>query len=171
MRRPLLSALLLGGALVLTSAAAVLADDPGAEITVEPAEVTAGQTVLLAGSSLEPDDERVLVLQGETLAVNLGTATTDADGMLSKEIQIPAHLPTGTYQLQAIGDETLQVELMVTAAEGGVATEPEPDTGPITNRGRTPLELGAIIALAALVAVVGGLLVLRAERFRGSPPA
>lgn len=167
MRRRLSSALLLGGALLMLSAASVLADEPGAGITVEPADVTAGQTVLLAGNGLEPDDERVLVLQGETLAVNLGTATTDADGMLNQEIQIPAHLPSGTYQLQAIGDETLAVEVKVTAAEGGVTEEP-PNEAAITARDRGPLELGVILLGAALAAVVGGLLVLRAERFRGA---
>jgi hypothetical protein len=166
MRRPLLSALLIGGALLLLPAA-VLADDPGAGITVEPAEVTAGQTVLLAGNSLEPDEERVIVLQGDTITVNLGTAPTDADGMLSQEIQIPGHLPSGTYQLQAIGDETLQVELKVTAAEGGAAVEPEPDEGAITNRQRPGIELGLIVAAAVLLGGLGALLVVRAERFRG----
>ncbi len=167
MRRPLLSALLLGGALLLLPAVSVLADEPGAGITVEPADVTAGQTVLLAGSGLEPDDERVLVLQGETMAVNLGTATTDADGMLSQEIQIPGHLPSGTYQLQAIGDETLQVELKVTAAEGGAAAAPEPDEGAHASRERTGVELGVVVAVAAILGTLGVALVVRPERFRG----
>ena len=167
MRRPLLSSLLLGSALLLVPAASVLADEPGAGITVEPADVTAGQTVLLAGNSLEPDDERVLVLQGDTITVGLGTGTTDADGMLSLDIPIPAHLPSGTYQLQAIGDETLQAELRVSAAEGGAAVEPEPDEGAITNRQRPGIELGLIVVAALLVGGLGGLLVIRAERFRG----
>lgn len=168
MRRPLLTALLLGGALLLIPATSALADSPDAGITVEPADVTAGQSILLAGNSLEPDDERVLVLQGEDIVVSLGTAVTDAEGMLSQEITIPGHVPSGTYQLQAIGDETLQVELRVTAAEGGAGAGAAPETGPITNRDRQPLELATIIALAALAAIAGGLLVWRAERFRGA---
>lgn len=168
MRRPLLSALLLGGALFLLPAVPVLADEPGAGITVEPAEVTAGQTVLLAGSGLESDDERVLVLQGETMAVNLGTATTDADGMLSQEIQIPGHLPSGSYQLQAIGDETLEVELKVTAAEGGAAAAPQPDEDAHASRERTDVELAVVVAVAAILAALGVVLVIRAERFRGT---
>lgn len=167
MHRPLLAGLLLGGALLLVPATSVLADEPGAGITVEPADVTAGQTILLAGNSLEPDDERVLVLQGDAITVSLGTATTDADGMLSLEIQIPGHLPSGTYQLQAIGDETLQVELKVTAAEGGAAVEPGPDGGAITNRERPGIELGLIVVAALLLGGLGTLLVVRAERFRG----
>lgn len=168
MRRPLLSALLLGGALLLLPAVSVLADEPGAGITVEPADVTAGQTVLLAGSGLESDDERVLVLQGETMAVNLGTATTDADGMLSQEIQIPGHLPSGSYQLQAIGDETLEVELKVTAAEGGAAAAPQPDEEAHASRERTDVELAVVVAVAAILAALGVVLVIRAERFRGT---
>jgi hypothetical protein len=159
--------MLIGGALLLLQAASVLADDPGAGITVEPTEVTAGQTVLLAGNSLEPDEERVIVLQGETITVNLGTAPTDGDGMLSQEIQIPGHLPSGSYQMQAIGDETLQVELKVTAAEGGGAIEPEPDEGAIANRQRSGIELGLIVVAAVILGGLGALLVVRAERSRG----
>lgn len=170
MPRPLSSALILAGALLLLAAPAALADDPGAGISVEPPDVTAGQIILLAGNSLEPDDERVLVLQGETMAVSLGTATTDADGMLNLEVEIPAHLPSGSYQLQAIGDETLQVEVRIMAAEGGV-TEAPADEAAITARDRGPLELGVIILGAALAVAVGSLLVWRAERFRGAPVA
>lgn len=170
MRRRLTSALLLAGALLLLSAATVFGDSPDAGITVEPSQVTAGQTVVLAGNSLEPDDERILVLQGESVTVSLGTATSDADGMLSQEVQIPAHLPSGTYQLQAIGDETLQVELKVTAVEGGSAVEP-PNEAVITARDRGPVELGGIFVGVALAAALGVLLVVRAERFRGAPGA
>lgn len=171
MPRQLLGALLLSGALLLLTSMSVLADSPDAGITVEPADVTAGQTILLAGNSLEPDDERVLVLQGDTFTVSLGTATTDADGMLSQEIQIPGHLPSGTYQLQAIGDETLQVELTVTAAEGGAVTEQGPAEGAITNRERSGLELAVVVVAAAIFGGLGVLLVVRAERFRGQAPA
>jgi len=167
MRRPLASALLLGSALLLLAATSVLADNPDAGISVEPSDVTAGQTILLAGNSLEPNDERELALKSETLTVSLGTATTDADGMLSQEVQIPGYLPSGTYQLQAIGDETLEVEVNVTAAAGG-ATEAPSNEAAITARDRGPLELGAVLVGAALAAVVGGLLVLRAERFGGA---
>lgn len=171
MRRPIVPALLVAGVLLLVPATSVLADEPGAGISVEPADVTAGQTVLLAGNSLEPDDERVIVLQGDAITVNLGSATTDGDGMLSQEIEIPAHLPAGTYQLQAIGDETLQVEVRVAAAEGGGAAEPDGDGAVLTSRERPGLEAGLIVAGAVLLGGLGMLLVLRAERFRGRSEA
>jgi len=168
MRRSGVLALLFSGGLLLSTAAAVLADSPDAGISVEPSEVTAGQTILIAGNSLEPDDERVLVLQGDELTVSLGTATTDADGMLSQEIQLPAHLPTGTYQLQAIGDETLQVELQVTAAEGAAAEGAAAEDVALGNRDRSGLELGLIVAAAVVLGALGAFLVARAERFGGS---
>jgi hypothetical protein len=164
-RRALLSALLLGGA-ILGTAGPLFADEPGSGISAEPSEVTAGETVLLAGNGMEPDDERVIVLQGDEITVSLGTATTDAAGALAQEFEIPGHLPSGTYQLQAIGDETLQVELRVTAAEGGTAEGP-PAEAAITPRDRTPLELAVILVVAAAAAIVGALLVWRAERVGG----
>jgi len=169
MRSRLIPSALFAGGLLLATASAALADEPGAGLSVEPQEVTAGDTILLAGNGLEPDDERILVLQGEDVAVSLGTATTDGDGMLNAEIEIPGHLPSGTYQLQAIGDETLEIEVKVQAAEGG-ASEPA-EEAPITARERGPIELGVILVGAALAAAVGGLLVWRAERLGGAHSA
>ncbi len=147
----------------------VFAHGAGAEaaLTVEPAAVTAGDTVLLAGSNLEPNDERVLLLKGENIAVDLGTATTDAEGMLSAEVKIPDHLPSGVYQLQAIGDETLEVELKVTAAAGGAAGEsPAADEAAIVPRERPTVELAAIVAALLLIGAFGVFLVVRAEGVR-----
>lgn len=168
MRKSLPAAVWLGVVVLAVLAGPVLADSPGAGITVEPGEVTAGGTILLAGNDLEPDDERVLVLQGEDVAVDLGTAKTDADGMLGLEVTIPAHLPTGVYRLQAIGDETLSVELKVTAAAGGAAVEP-PGAEAVVSRERGTPELALIVVTAVILAALGLLLVARAERFRGHP--
>ena len=82
-----------------------------AKIEAEPSSLTAGDTVVLAGSGLEPNNDRVLVLAGEGLTVEFGTVTTDAEGMFSKELTIPSHLPSGNYELRAIGDETLTTTL------------------------------------------------------------
>ena len=143
------------------------------EIVVEPANVTAGDSVVLAGSGLEPDNERVLVLAGQDLVVEFGSVTTDAEGMFSKELVIPNHLPSGSYELRAIGDETITTPLAVTAIAGGAEAWPAADDASqtVVARERTPLELALLLALVALAAVAGGLLVWRAERFRGPSPA
>ena len=144
-----------------------------AKIEVEPPSVTAGQTVILAGSGLEPDNDRVLVLAGEGLTVEFGTVKTDAEGMFSKELAIPNHLPSGNYELQAIGDETLTAPLTVKAAAGAPEASPASNDAKdtVVVRQRTPIELGLILAFIVLAAAVGGLLVWRAERFRGAAGA
>jgi len=160
----------LGLVLALGAAAAVIAHEPGeAEIVTEPASVTAGDTVVLAGTGLEPNNDRVLVLAGQDIVVEFGTITTDAEGMFQIELTIPGHLPSGTYELRAIGDETLTVSLGVIAAAGGPDTSPAPDDASenIVPRERTPLELAVILGLVAVAAAVGGLLVWRAEWLQG----
>ncbi|MEX1277423.1 MAG: hypothetical protein WEI16_00005, partial [Chloroflexota bacterium] len=63
-------ALLLALSLALGTAALAMAHEPGEEeIVVEPASVAAGDSVVLAGTGLEPDTERVLLLAGLDLIV------------------------------------------------------------------------------------------------------
>ncbi|MEO8463018.1 MAG: hypothetical protein ABI555_07385 [Chloroflexota bacterium] len=175
MRRSMPVALVLGLALSLSAGLAAVAHEGSGEakVQVEPAAVTAGETVVLAGSGLEPDSDRVLVLVGGDLTVALGIVKTDAEGMFSQALTIPAHLPSGTFELQAIGDETLTTPLSVTAAAGGAAaTSGPPDAGStIMPRERPQIELALIIVLIAMVIGVGGWLAWRAERFGGSHPA
>ncbi len=174
MRRAVIGAIAVALALALGAAGAALAHEGSGEeeIVVEPAEVTAGDSVVVAGSGLEPDDERVLVLAGADLVVDFGTVKTDAEGMFQIELTIPSHLPSGTYELRAIGDETVTAQLAVTAAAGGAEAPPAEDPNQaVVPRERTPVELGVILALVALAAVAGGFLVLRAERFRGKAGA
>lgn len=160
--------------LVLGSAATVLADGSGEEgIGVEPASVTAGDTVILAGSGLEPNTERVLVLAGQGLVIDFGAVTTDPEGMFQTELTIPSHLPSGVYEFRAIGDEILTAPLAVTAVAGGAGSSPAPNdlSNTVVPRERTAIEFGVVLALAAAAAVAGGLLVWRAERLRGTTGA
>ena len=155
--------------LTLATAAAVIAHGAGAGIEVEPSTVTAGGTVTLVGENLEPNDERVLVLVGADLTLDLGMVTTDEMGEFSLEVVIPAHLPAAVYEFQAIGDETLTVQLNVTA---GAGSEPGPSTAPGSEpppRQRSSLEVAAILLTAAAAAAVGTFFVLRAERLGGRP--
>lgn len=135
-------------------------------ISVEPAQVTAGGTVVLAGNGLEPDSDRLIDLVGPDDIVPFPKATTDADGMFNETLTIPAHLPAGTYTFQAIGDETLTTELTVTAAAGQVASEPKNEAlAAVTPRSRSGVELGIIGVLLILAVGLGVVLVVRAERF------
>lgn len=175
MRKPLPFAIALGLALSFSVALAVTAHEGTGEagIQAEPSSLTAGDTVVLAGSGLEPNNDRVLVLAGEGLTVEFGTVTTDAEGMFSKELTIPNHLPSGNYELRAIGDEILTTTLAVTAVAGGAQAAPAANASSeaVVARERSPQELGAIVVLIVLAAAVGMFLVLRAERFKGRASA
>jgi len=174
MHRHVAFAIVLGAALSVGAVGTAMAHEGSGqeEIIVEPVNVTAGDTVVLAGSGLEPDNDRVLVLAGQDLVVEFGTVRTDDEGMFSKELTIPSHLPSGTYELRAIGDETITTPLAVTAVAGGAeASSTDEASQTVVARERTPAEFALILALVALAAVVGGLLVWRAERFRGPSPA
>ena len=154
-------------ALVFALTLPVLAHSGGAAsgISVEPAQVTAGGTVVLAGTGLEPTSDRQINLVGPDDIVPFPTATTDADGMFAVTLTIPVHLPAGTYTFQAIGDETLTTELTVTAAAGQAAAEPANEAlAVVTPRSRSGLELGIIGALLVLAIGLSVLLVVRAER-------
>ena len=175
MRRSVIRAAALALLLALPVARAAVAHEGSGEeeVVVEPAEMTAGDSVAVAGSGLEPDDERVLVLAGADLVVDFGTVTTDDEGMFQIELTIPSHLPTATYELRAIGDETVTAQLAVTAAAGGADPAPAADdpNQAVAPRERTTIEVAVILVLVALAAVTGGLLVWGAERLRGEAGA
>jgi hypothetical protein len=161
--RAAMAALLLGAA----GAPATFAHSGGeaSGISVEPAQVTAGGTVVLAGSGLEPDSERQINLVGPDVIVPFDTVTTDADGMFAVTLTVPAHLPAGTYTFQAIGDETLTTDCTITAAVGAAMAEPVSEvTAAVTTRGRSGLEVGILGVMVAVTAVAGLFLVSRAER-------
>ena len=175
MRRSLPVAMSLGLLLSQAAGFAVLAHEGSGEETLaaEPSSLTAGDTVVLAGSGLEPNNDRVLILAGGHLVIEFGTVRTDAEGMFSKELTIPNHLPSGNYELRAIGDETLTAPLAVTAAAGATGASPAANdvNEVVVARQRSPVEFAVIWALIAAAAIAGGWLAWRAERFRGAPTA
>jgi hypothetical protein len=171
MRRSPFLALALGASLTLVAVAGVTAHSGGGgvQLAVEPNSIAAGGVVVLAGQGLEPNSDRVLVLVGPHDTVHLDTVTTDAQGMFSKQLTIPSHLPAGSYELQAIGDETLSVPLSITAAEGAPAalTATGGAADAVVTRSRAPVDMALLIGFVAFAAVVGGLLAWRAERLGG----
>lgn len=170
MRRSVMEAIAVALALTLGVAGAAAGHEGRGEeeVVVEPGEATAGDSIVVAGSGLEPDDERVLVLAGAHLVVNFGTVITDAEGMFQIELTIPAHLPSGTYEVRAIGDETVTTTLSVTAAEG-IGSPVDDAAATVLPRDRSALELGLIIGLVVVATAAGVLLVWAAERLGGSP--
>jgi hypothetical protein len=161
---PVLAALCVALAVPL----AALAHGGGTEPTVElePAQVTAGGTVVIVGSNMEPNSDRVIVLAGQQLVVQFGTVKTDANGSFSLQATVPSHLPGGVYQVQAIGDETISADLEVIAAAG------MPSAGPVAQQQVQPrpvqgIGLVLLVAVVALLVLAGGWLVMSAERLAG----
>lgn len=153
-------------ALALVPSVRAHSGDAASGISVEPAQVTAGGTVVLAGNGLEPDSDRQINLVGSDSVVPFPTATTDADGMFVVTLTIPAHLPSGTYMFQAIGDETLTTDLTVTAAAGAANAEPTNEAAAVvTPRGLTGWQIVFIGLFLVVVVGLGLLLVVGAERF------
>ncbi len=135
-------------------------------ISCEPAEVTAGGTVVLAGQGLEPNSDREIDLVGPDVIVPFPNVTTDGEGMFSVTLTIPAHLPAGAYTFRAVGDEILTTPLAVTAAAGVGQASGAPDvTATVTPRNRSPFEVGLLAGLILVAIAAGSLLVTRAERF------
>jgi len=134
-------------------------------ISVEPAQVTAGGTVVLAGTGLEPNSDRQINLVGPDVVVPFPAVTTDADGMFAVTLTIPDHLPAGTYTFQAIGDEILTADCTVMAAPGMAAAGPKNvAAGLVTARSRSSLEIGIVGVLVGVATGLGVLLLVRAER-------
>ncbi len=150
-------------AIATLAAAPVSAHGTGASLEVAPDTITAGGTVTVVGENLEPNDTRILVLTGADVTLDFGEVTTDAEGMFRMEITIPAHLPGAVYQVQAIGDEVMSVSLNVEAAAGMASSAPAAATDPAP-RQRGGFELAIHLAMAALAAGLGVLLVVGAER-------
>jgi len=124
----------------------------------------------VVGENLEPNDERILILAGADVRLDLGTVMTDAEGMFSLSVTIPAHLPGAVYEFQAIGAETLTAQLNVLAASGSSAGT-QPAAGEPAPRERSPFELGLLLVFAAVALGAGVLLVVRAERLGGRATA
>jgi len=163
-------ALPLALSILLLAAGPALGHGTGAVIEVEPETVTAGGTVTVVGENLEPNDERILILTGADVRLELGTVVTDMEGMFSLSVTIPVHLPGAVYEFQAIGDETLTAQLNVVAAPGSLAGT-QPTVGEPAPRERSPFELGLLVVLATISLGVGVLLVVRAERLGGRATA
>lgn len=135
-------------------------------VQIEPQQVTAGGTVVIVGEGMEPDNERAVVLAGQQLVVEFGTVKTDADGGFTLKVTVPSHLPSGVYQVQAIGDETVSADLQVTAAVGASSTAPAPQQN-VQPRHVEGLGLVVLVAAVGLFILAGGWLVVFAERLAG----
>ena len=134
-------------------------------LTVEPDSLQAGGTVVLVGTGLEPNSERKLDLAGPGMTIDLGTVTTDANGMFQIQLTIPSHMPAGSYELRAIGDEILTVPLALSAAEGATTGSTATDLEAVVPHARHAFELAALGTAVLALLAVGAILIRFGERF------
>jgi len=146
--------LALGGGTVL----AVDADLLEPSVSVTPSTLAAGGTIVVAGGGLEPMSDRVAVMAGQELTVELGSITADAAGAFRAEFTIPSHLPPGAYELQVIGDRILATQLTVTSGVDVASAGQADDEASMV---ATTLIL---LAAAGVVLATTGIVAWRSER-------
>ncbi len=160
----------------------VAAPDAAPELVIGDGTPQAGDEISFSLEGLEPGQQVELVLvpdDGGSASVrgvrvmataagavaalefplSLGTFTADENGRVSAVVTIPAAVPAGDYLILAlVGDEQVaSVSLSV-----GAAAAPETDDGSLAATGATTHLLS--VALAALLLLIGGLVVGRGGR-------
>ena len=135
---------------------------------LEPQQLTAGGNLVIVGENMEPDSDRVIVLAGHQLVYQFETVKTDADGMFTLEVTVPSFLPSGVYQIQAIGDETISADLDVIGTAGAATAGPVVDDA-VVPRKLDGIGLALLIGAVGLLTLAGGWLVIYGERLAGRP--
>lgn len=164
MRRALAIAVVLNALVIPLGIVTAHSDLPSPAVQVVPADVAAGGTVVFRGAGLEPDSDRDLVLAGDGMVVDLGIVETDAAGTFSEDVQVPGHLPTGAFELRAVGGETLTAALHVAGVAAGSSTSPTTASKPSISPDPTWLEQVAFALFVAAFAVAGSLVAWKARR-------
>jgi hypothetical protein len=158
----------LGVVLLMFGLVGTTAARSSAEATVraEPATVGAGESVTFEGTGMRPGSARTLVLAGGHLVIGLGAVRTDVSGQFSTVVGIPGHLPPGSYELRAIGDDTLVATVAVTgaAASGARSRVAARSAGVTPTEGGTSTRVTVMLGLAALMIVAALVVAWRAER-------
>lgn len=118
--------LLVGAALVVPRPAAAHEE---AVLEASAAAVAAGSSLELTGSDFTADEEFRLRLLGALEEHDLGTVTADSAGQFRLDLELPADVRQGRYQLVALapdGDEVARLDLNVTAATSAGGEDARP---------------------------------------------
>ncbi|MCL5999592.1 MAG: hypothetical protein M1546_26535 [Chloroflexi bacterium] len=159
------------GALLL----ALLALGPGvmpalahgkSELTVSPAEITPGGTVMLRASGVEPGETFTISLEGPQFRTTLGTVNVTQE-TFEQGYTVPASVPADVYQVRAVSEEgeTLGAELTVSTI-AGTASQPESLEPTAELMQLTPYRAAGQIAVMMAAGVLSGLIGLWLARSR-----
>lgn len=140
--------------------------------------VPAGGVLPLSGRDFAKDESYALRLRGALRVYELGEAEADGDGGFSLELELPAAVEPGAYQLLAVaadGDIVARLDLQVLPAGAGAAGGGAAPTGGHARtddirieRERSGAEWGAIGLLIGLAAGLGVGLLRREGRGAGA---
>lgn len=137
--------------------------DGRASVAAEPVAATAGTTITVTGTGLEPNADQVLVLDGGGVAVDFGSVRTDANGGFSKTVAVPGRLSSGSYALRTVGAETLTTTIEITAATEGTPSSPRVDAA-VDTQSRSSAVLAASLLTAVVILLAAAVVAWRAER-------
>ena len=136
-------------------------------VTVEPSTVEAGKTLTVTGTGFAPESEVTITLHSDP--VEVGTATTDADGAFTAEVTVPADTEAGEHTVVAASDApavTASAPLTVTvppapAEDPSAAPSEQPSAAPAPapqqggKGGLARTGTNALLAVAAALIAAG----------------
>ncbi len=160
----------LAAGLALVAVSPTWAHSGGSEPTLQldPNPITAGGTITLVGTNLEPNGDRQVSMAGHHLILDFGTFKTDANGMLTVYLKIPAYLPAGTYEIRAAADEVLTIEGDVQAGVGMGTTTDSSAQPEVVSRQRGAIQTSLIASLVLLSLALGSFLMWRTRPHKAS---
>ena len=152
------------------------------DIVVQPQRTPPGGTVTVSGRGCQPGEEVVITPRrarpSQSQATDqwtggkvVATTTAAADGSFTTSFKVPAHTPTGTYDVIAkCGDlvQTQQIEVLGT----DVVAPTDSGTGATSGSlPRTGSNLNTVGLAGAVLLVVGGLFLLSSRKRRNAAEA
>ena len=92
------------------------------EVAVAPLSPTAGEPITIKGGGLGEGRDIEIRIVGQGADIDLGEVQADDEGEFNGQLRVPASLKPGIYQIRAIGEETL--DMQVTIAPAAAADTP-----------------------------------------------
>ncbi len=138
------------------------------EIVITPNPAPAGASIAIEGEGFDEDEEVLLTLEGISGDVALGTTTTDAEGSFQHDVVLPDSATPGSYRIRAQGsDASALADLRISQTGTGQQPAVEHEASIGFHREQSTAQVIGLVALAAVVAVVGlALLLVREKRTR-----
>ena len=137
------------------------------ELTISPAEITPGGTVMLKASGVEPGETFTISLEGPQFRTNLGTVNVTQE-TFEQGYTVPANVPADVYQVRAVSEEgeTLGAELTVSTV-ADTASQPESLEPTAELMQLTPNRAAGQIAVMMAAGVLSGLWLARSRQRSG----